>query len=384
MRRKIMIAITNARIFTMKSGLIEKGDILIKDNKIIKISEQIELDSETEVYDAQGKTVMPGLIDAHTHLGVDEEGIGWEGEDFNEIDNPITPHLRVVDAVNPFDKGFISAHQNGITTVMTSPGSANILGGEAAAIKTAGRIIDKMLVQAPVGIKAAFGENPKKVYSNLKKSPMTRMGIAAMLRESLMEAEDYLAEKNENRDAFKRNLKNESLLKVLNKEIPLKAHVHRADDIMTAIRIAREFDLDLTLEHCTEGHLVAEEIAEAGFAAAVGPSLTGRVKVELNEMDFKTAGILAKAGVKVALVSDHPVTPVKNLLLYAALAVKSGLDQEEALKAVTINPAEMLKISDRVGSIEEGKDADLIVLDGEPLSFDTGIVRVMIDGSFVK
>jgi imidazolonepropionase-like amidohydrolase len=327
---------------------------------------------------------MPGLIDAHTHLGVDEEGIGWEGEDFNEIDNPITPHLRVVDAVNPFDKGFISARQNGITTVMTSPGSANILGGEAAAIKTAGRIIDKMLVQAPVGIKAAFGENPKKVYSNLKKSPMTRMGIAAMLRESLMEAEDYLAEKNENRDAFKRNLKNESLLKVLNKEIPLKAHVHRADDIITAIRIAREFDLDLTLEHCTEGHLVAEEIAEAGFAAAVGPSLTGRVKVELNEMDYKTAGILAKAGVKVALVSDHPVTPVKNLLLYAALAVKSGLDQEEALKAVTINPAEMLKISDRVGSIEEGKDADLIVLDGEPLSFDTGIVRVMIDGSFVK
>lgn len=384
MRRQIMIAITNARILTVSSGIIENGDILIEDNKIIKISEKIRLDPEIEVYDAQGKTVMPGLIDAHTHLGVDEEGIGWEGEDFNEIDNPITPHLRALDAVNPFDQGLKSARENGVTTVMTSPGSANILGGEAAAIKTAGRIIDKMIVRAPVGIKAAFGENPKKVYSDRKKSPITRMGIAAMLRQSLMEAEDYQLEKNEKKSAFKRNLKNESLLKVLNKEIPLKAHVHRADDIMTAIRIAGEFDLNLTLEHCTEGHLVAEEIAEAGFAAAVGPSLTGRVKVELNEMDFKTAGILAEAGVKIALVSDHPVTPVKNLLLYAALAVKSGLDKEEALKAVTINPAEMLNISDRVGSIEEAKDADLIVLDGDPLAFDTSLVRVMINGSFIK
>jgi imidazolonepropionase-like amidohydrolase len=199
-----------------------------------------------------------------------------------------------------------------------------------------------------------------------------------------MEAEDYRAEKNEKKDYFKRNLKNESLIKILNREIPLKVHVHRADDIMTAIRIAREFDLNLTLEHCTEGHLVAEEIAESGFPAAVGPSLTGRVKVELNQMDFKTAGILAEAGVKVAIISDHPVTPVRNLLLYAALAVRSGLNKKEALKAVTINPAEMLKISDQVGSIEVGKDADLIVLDGDPLAFDTKIVRVMINGSFVK
>ncbi len=379
-----MIAVVNARILTMSSGIIEKGDILIEDHKIIEISEKIELPSEIEIYDADGKTVMPGLIDAHTHLGVDEEGLGWEGEDFNEIDNPITPHLRAVDAVNPFDKGIISARENGITTVMTSPGSANILGGEAAAIKTDGRIIDQMIVRAPVGIKAALGENPKKVYSERKKSPVTRMGIAAMLRQSLMEAEDYLLEKNEAKSAFKRNLKNESLIKLLNKEIPLKAHVHRADDIMTAIRIAREFDLDLTLEHCTEGHLVAEEIAEAGFSAAVGPSLTGRVKVELDEMDFKTAGILAEAGVKIALISDHPVTPVKNLLLYAALAVRSGLNQEEALKAVTINPAEMLKISDRVGSLEEAKDADLIVLNGDPLAFDTSVEKVMINGAFIK
>jgi len=379
-----MIAVVNGRILTMSYGIIEKGDILIEDNKIIEISEKIEVPSEVEVYDAGGKTVMPGLIDAHTHLGIDEEGVGWEGEDFNEIDNPITPHLRAVDGINPFEKGLISARENGITTVMTSPGSANVLGGEVAAIKTSGRIIDQMIIKAPIGIKAAFGENPKKVYSSRKKSPVTRMAIAAMLRQSLMEAEDYLLEKNEEKSTFKRNLKNESLLKVLKKEIPLKAHAHRADDIMTAIRIAKEFDIDLTIEHCTEGHLVAEEIAAAGFAAAVGPSLTGRVKVELNELDFKTAGILAEAGVKIALISDHPVTPVKNLLLYAALAVKSGLNQEEALKAVTINPAEMLKISDRVGSLEEGKDADLIILSGDPLDFESSVEKVMINGQFIK
>jgi imidazolonepropionase-like amidohydrolase len=210
------------------------------------------------------------------------------------------------------------------------------------------------------------------------------MGIAAMLRETLIETEDYLKEKNENKSTFKRNLKNESLLKVLEKEIPLKAHVHRADDIMTAIRIAKEFDLKLTLEHCTEGHLVADEIAELGFSAAVGPSLTGKVKVELNEMDYKTAGILAQAGVKIALVSDHPVTPVKNLRLYAALAVKSGLDEYEAIKAITINPAEMMNIEDKVGSIEVGKDADLIVLDGDPLAFDTNLEKVMINGQFIN
>jgi imidazolonepropionase-like amidohydrolase len=379
-----MIAIINARIYTMTEKPIEKGSILIKDNKIIDISEKIELTTEIEVYNAEGKTVLPGLIDAHTHLGIDEEGLGWEGEDFNEIDNPITPHLRAVDAVNPFDKGIISARENGVTTVMTSPGSANILGGEAAAIKTSGSIDDKMIVKAPVGIKAAFGENPKKVYSGRKKSPITRMGIAAMLRETLIETEDYLKEKNENKSTFKRNLKNESLLKVLEKEIPLKAHVHRADDIMTAIRIAKEFDLNLTLEHCTEGHLVADEIAELGFSAAVGPSLTGKVKVELNEMDYKTAGILAQAGVKIALVSDHPVTPVKNLRLYAALAVKSGLDEYEAIKAITINPAEMMNIEDKVGSIEVGKDADLIVLDGDPLAFDTNLEKVMINGQFIN
>lgn len=379
-----MIAIINAKIYTMTEKSVKKGSILIQGNKIIKISDKIEITPEMVIYDAEGKTVMPGLIDAHTHLGIDEEGVGWEGEDFNEIDNPITPHLRAVDAVNPFDKGIISARENGVTTVMTSPGSANILGGEAAAIKTSGRIVDNMIVKAPVGIKAAFGENPKKVYSSQKKSPITRMGIAAMLRETLMETEDYLAEKNENKSTFKRNLKNESLLKVLRKEIPLKAHVHRADDIMTAIRIAKEFDLNLTLEHCTEGHLVADEIAELDFSAAVGPSLTGKVKVELNEMDYKTAGILAQAGVKIALVSDHPVTPVKNLRLYAALAVKSGLDEYEALKAITINPAEMMNIEDKVGSIKAGKDADLIVLDGDPLAFDTNLEKVMINGQFIN
>ncbi len=382
-----MIAIINGEIYTMSGRTIKNGIILIDQGIIEEIGKDIEIPESAEIIDVTGKIIIPGIIDAHTHLGIDEAGVGWEGKDYNEMTNPVTPHLRAIDAVNPREDGLKIARENGITSVMTSPGSANVLGGEAAAIKTAGDFIDEMIIKAPVGIKAAFGENPKKVYTERKEAPGTRMGIAALLREVLMEAQDYKLAKEdaaEKGEVFNRKLKFESLLKLLNKEIPLKAHVHRADDIMTALRIAKEFDINITLEHCTEGHLAAHKIAEAGAPAVVGPSLTGKVKVELKEQDFKTAALLAEAGVKIALVSDHPVTPTERLPLYAALAVKSGLNKDEALKAITINPAEILGIADRVGSLEKGKDADLVIFNGEPLDFNSSIGKVMINGRFIN
>lgn len=381
-----MKAIVKARINPVTAPIIENGSILIKGKKIIALGSNITIPTSAEIISARGKTIIPGLIDAHTHLGIDEEGLGWEGEDYNEIAEPITPQLRAIDGINPADIGLASARKHGITTVMVAPGSANVLGGQAAAIKTKGTVVDQMIVKSPVGIKAAFGENPKNVYGKLDKSPITRMGIAALLREALIEAEDYRnqkAAKLKAGETIYRELKNESLLKILNKEIPLKAHAHRADDIMTAIRIAREFNLDLTIEHCTEGHLIADQIAAAGFAAAVGPSLTGKSKVELKQQDFKTAAALAAAGVKIALVSDHPVTPVKNILFYAMLAVKAGLSKQEALKAVTINPAEILGVENRVGSLAVGKDADLLIFNGDPLTFASNLELVMIDGDLI-
>lgn len=382
-----MLLIKDAKILTMADQEYEKGSILIKDNKIEKISEYIEIKDEYEVIDADGYIVMPGLIDAHTHLGIEEDGIGWEGQDGNEMTDPVTPQLRAIDAVNPADNAIKEALKNGVTTIMTGPGSANVLGGESTVIKTAGNTIDEMILKNPAGLKTAFGENPKRVYNEQNKLPSTRMGIAAVLRENLMKAEDYIKEKEakeEEENHFNRDIKMESLARVIKKEIPLKVHAHRADDIMTAIRIAKEFDIDITLEHCTEGHKVAEEIAEANIPAVVGPSMTGRVKVELSDLSFKTAGALAKAGVKVALMSDHPVIPTKNATIYAALAIKGGLNEKEALKAITINPAEILKVDDRVGSIEEGKDADLVIFNGNPLDISADIIKVIINGKVVE
>jgi len=382
-----MILIKDAQILTMADHDYKKGSILIKEGKIAKISDKIEVKDEYDVIDADGNIVIPGMIDAHTHLGIGEDGVGWEGNDYNEMTDPFTPQLRSIDAVNPNDFGIQEALQNGITTIMTGPGSANVVGGESMVIKTTGKTIDKMVLKNPAGLKAAFGENPKRVYSEQKKIPSTRMGIAAVMRENLMKAEDYLAKKEnavKEDEPFDRDIKMESLIRVIKKELPLKVHAHRADDIMTAIRIAKEFDIDITLEHCTEGHKVAEEIAEANIPAVVGPSMTGRVKVELSELSFKTAGVLAEAGVKIALMSDHPVIPTKNAPIYAALAIKSGLDEKEALKAITINPAQILGVDDRVGSIEEGKDADLVIFKGHPLDISSEIESVIINGELVQ
>ena len=377
-----MLAIKAGKIETMtEAGTLKDAVILIEDGRIKAIGEDVEIPEGAEVFDYGDKTILPGLIDAHTHLGIGEEGIGWEGRDYNETTNPVTPELRAIDAINPADLGLEDARKSGITSVMVAPGSANVIGGECLAMKTNGDYVDDMILKNPVGIKAAFGENPKRVYGEQKKSPSTRMAVAAEMRRVFMETEDYIKNKdNDENDSFKRDIKFESLARVINGEMPLKTHAHRADDIMTALRIADEFSIDLTIEHCTEGHKVAERLAEAGVPAIVGPSLTTRSKVEVKDRDFKTAAVLAEAGVKVALMSDHPVIPVDNLMVYAALAVKAGLERNEAYKSVTINPAEILGIDERVGSLASGKDADLVVYSGDPLDIAANVEAVYISG----
>lgn len=381
-----MILIKNAKIYTMAGNVIENGSVLIKDGKIEEVGADVIAPLGVETIDAEGRMMTPGLIDAHCHLGLWEEGIGFEGSDGNEMVDPITPQLRGIDAINPMDISFREAYEGGVTTAVTGPGSANVIGGTFLAIKTYGDRVDNMVIKDPVAMKIAFGENPKRVYDAQKKSPMTRMATASLLRETLFKARTYM-EKKENEDESKRpdyDMKMESLIPVLRKEIPLKAHAHRADDIFTAIRIAKEFDLDVTLDHCTEGHLIVDELVKEGKSAIVGPTFGNRSKFELKNKSFETPKVLVEAGVKIAIITDSPVIPLQHLALCAGLAVNAGLDEIEALKAITINAAEISGIADRVGSIEKGKDADLVIFDGNPLrDIDSNAFMTMIDGKVV-
>lgn len=326
---------------------------------------------DAEIIDAEGRLVTPGFIDAHCHLGMWEDGIGFEGSDGNEMVDPVTPHLRAIDGINPMDITFKEAYEGGVTCVATGPGSANVVGGQFAAIKTFGDRIDDMIIKEPLAMKIAFGENPKRVYNSQKKSPMTRMAIAAILRETLMKAKRYVEKLEKAKDDPSKtpeyDMKMEAMAKIIRKEIPLKAHAHRADDIFTSIRIAKEFDLDITLDHCTEGHLIADYLAKEGKPALVGPTLSDRSKFELKNLTFDTPRVLNEAGVKVAIITDSPVIPLQYLPVCAGLAVRAGLDEIEAFKAITINPAEILGIQDRVGSIEQGKDADIVIFEGNPI-----------------
>ena len=383
-----MKAITNGKIYTMAGEVLEKGTILIKDGKIAAVGANIEIPADAEIIDATGKIVTPGIIDAHTHLGIGEEGIGWEGEDYNEMSNPLTPHLRAIDAINPEDEGFRDAVKGGVTTVMTGPGSANVLGGENLVMKTHGRTIDEMILRNPCGLKGAFGENPKRVYGTRGNppNPGTRMGTASLLREALVKAQNYLEKVEDAQKEGKpveRDLQHESVARLIKKELPLRAHAHRADDILTALRIAKEFDIDITLEHCTEGHKIADIIATYNVPAMVGPTLTARSKYELKDRSLDTPAILHKAGIKVSLITDHPVIPIQFLPMAAGVAVAHGLPEMEALKAITINPAEALGVADRVGSLEVGKDADIAIFDGHPLQSMTKVVKVLINGEIV-
>jgi len=382
------LLIKNGQVKTM-AGCEFLGNIMIEGTKITALLETLDdVPADTEVIDALGCLVLPGFIDAHCHVGIGEEIYRWEGEDFNEMTDPVTPDMRAIDGINPEDEGFRDARLGGVTAVFTVPGSANVIGGTGVVMKTAGKIVDKMIVRDPAGMKIAFGENPKMVYGEQKKMPMTRMGTAALLRQSLVDAQTYkdkLEQGKTDPDKLpERDLGLEVLVKVINREIPLRAHAHRADDIMTAIRIAREFDVDLVIEHCTEGHKIAEELAELGYPVVVGPLLTNRAKVELKDKSFKTPGVLAKAGVKVAIMTDHSVTPIEQLPLCAALACKAGMDREDALRAITINSAEILGVSDRIGSIEVGKDADIVIWSEDPLTITARPLYVIIDGKIVK
>jgi len=384
---KILIAFVNGKIKTITNGTIENGTILVEGKIIKAIGSDVEIPKDAEIIDVKGKWVTPGLLDEHTHLGIYEESIGWAGNDVNEMTDPSTPHIRALDAINPFDRGLRDAYEGGITTVQVMPGSANVIGGEMSVIKTYGQIVDEMVVRKLSGVKTAFGENPKRVYGDKKQMPSTRMGTAAVLRDNLIKAQNYLRklELGElNADKLPdRDLKMEVLVKVLKKEIPLRAHAHRADDIITAVRIKEEFDIDMTIEHCTEGHKIVDFLAEKGIRVAIGPTMSNRSKIELEDKGWHTLVALNKANVPISIISDHPVVPIEYLPLFAAIAVREGLDEEAAWRAITINPALHMGVSERVGSLEVGKDADIVVWSGDPFEVKTKVLYTMINGEIV-
>ena len=383
-----MLAIKGGKILTITDGVIEGGTILIDGGKIVKVGKRIKVPEEAEVIDVTGKVVMPGLIDAHCHIGIIEEKIGWAGGDGNEMTDPATPHMRALDAIkaNANEGGLEAAVKAGITTVQILPGSANVIGGTGVVVKTAPKVVtDDMVIRNPSGMKIAFGENPRRVYGEgLKKTPSTRMGVAAILREWLQKTVNYMEKKERFKDDPEKkpevDIKLEALIPVLKGEIPLRAHAHRADDIATAVRIAEEFGVKMSWEHATEGHRIAEWIAEKGIPAVWGPSLMSRPKWEMRELSFDTPKALYDAGVKFAFQTDSMGANIAYLPISAGLAVKHGLPYEEALRAITIVPAEILGVADRVGSIEKGKDADLRILDGDPLELRTRVEMVLIDG----
>ena len=395
-----MIAVTNGKVMTITQGTFERATVLVDDGRIVAVGAEVDVPADAQVYDVTGKVVLPGLIDAHCHVGLFPDGIGWEYSDGNEMTDPITPHLRALDAVHPEDLAFKELVSAGVTTVLTGPGSGNLIGGQWVCLKTVPRPgVEQMVLLEPAGMKMALGENPKRVYGEQKKAPSTRMGNAATLRAALVDAQNYLDKwsryEQEHADCEakveagdedakppkppERDLKLEALGKVLRREMKARVHAHRADDMLTAIRIAEEFDLDLTLEHATEGYKIADVLAEKGIPVTAGPILFSRTKYELKDLTPKNPGLMAKAGVRVAIQTDE-MSAVKYLPINAALAMREGMPEEEALRAITINPAEIIGVADRVGSLEAGKDADLVVFSGHPFDYRTVAELVLVDG----
>ncbi|OZM57060.1 amidohydrolase [Lottiidibacillus patelloidae] len=370
--KQTKILIKGATIYPITSDTIEKGDVLVVDGKISEIG-NINEQADMEVIDANGQLLFPGFIDAHTHLGLYDEGTGWAGNDANETIEPITPHIRALDGVYPLDPGFKDAVMFGITAVQVMPGSANVIGGTTSVIKTHGKNIEKMIIKETAGLKIALGENPKRIHSGSSNDSITRMGIMGMLREAFYEAKDESA-KHPRYSAIK---------KALNKEIPVRVHAHRADDILTAVRFADEFDLDLRIEHCTEGHLIADELSGRNLQVTVGPTLTRKSKIELKNKTWETYKELTDHGIAVSITTDHPYVPVQYLNVCAALAVRSGMPEQKALEGITINAAKSLKIDDRVGSIEVGKDADLVLWNKHPFDYLASPFMTIIDGKII-
>ena len=382
--------ILNGKILTMEEAdgrivIFENGYVRTDGKLIAEVGEMSQLRPTTkkeEVLDVRGAWVMPGIIESHCHIGISEEKIGMIGDDCNEGTNPVTPMLRAIDAVNPMDAAFHDAIKAGITSVMVGPGSANVVGGQFLFMKTHGRCMDEMVVKNPAAMKIAFGENPKTCYGDKDEYPATRMGVAALLRKTLFEAAQYKAEK-ENGSLDKIDFEMEQWLPVLKKEIPLKAHAHRADDIQTAIRIAKEFDLRMTIDHGTESHLIANQVKKSGFPVIVGPDLTSRSKPEVQNMNFKTNRILHEHGILFSIMTDHPVSMIQYLPLCAGLAVKQGLPIEDGWKAITINAARICGVDDVVGSLKKGKHADIAVFTGNPMEVFTETLYTIIDGEVV-
>lgn len=385
----IMVVIIHGNIKTMEQQDYTDGYLCIEEGKISAVGSMTEfreeqwlMGKEVQVIHAKGNLVMPGIIEAHCHMGITEEKKGMEGDDCNENVNPITPYLRAIDAINPMDAAFDDALRAGITGAMIGPGSSNVVGGQFAFLKTHGRCIDKMIVKAPAAMKVAFGENPKVNFSGQNTSPSTRMAIASMLREELTKAKSYQKKRNENPDQ-EPDFRYECWLPVLERKIPLKAHAHRADDILTAVRIAREFRLRMTLDHCSEGHLILAELKEAGVPAIVGPDMASRNKIEVQNMAFKTAGLLSQAGILTAITTDHPVSRIQFLPICAGLAVKAGMAMEEGLKAITIHAARICGVDDRTGSLAVGKDGDVAIFSGNPMEVFTRTLCTIIEGKIV-
>ena len=382
------MVIINARIYAMDRPLIQSGYVRIENGIIADVgSMPIEFAGE-EVFDAEGKILLPGFVDAHSHIGMWEDGMGFEGDDGNEDTDPATPHLRAVDAINPIDRCFTEALEAGVTTVITGPGSANPIGGQLCAMKTAGRRIEDMVIKAPIAMKMALGENPKTVYHGKNQTPVTRMATAAIIREHLAQARRYdenirRSDKDSDIERPEYDIKCEALLPVIKKELPVHFHAHRLDDIFTAHRIAAEFDLDYVIVHGTQAHLAADLLAADKTRVLCGPLLCDRSKPEMRDLTPRCTSVLHQAGVKLAIITDHPVIPEQYLSLCAGLAVRDGLPYEEALRAITLSPAEICGIDSRVGSITPGKDADIAIFDGHPFEIRSKVVNTIIDGKVV-
>jgi imidazolonepropionase-like amidohydrolase len=382
------VAIVGGRVVPVTGPAIEGGTVLVTDGTIAGVGAGLAVPEGVPVIDAAGSWVLPGFIDAHAHVGVHEEAQGWAGQDTNEMTDPVTAQVRALDAINPADLGFRDAISGGVLAVNVNPGSGNPIGGQTVALKCWGRTVDTMVLRQPSGLKSALGENPKRTYGDMDKTPSTRLGTAAVIRGAFVDAANYLArieaeerKPEAERRLVDRDLKLEALGRVLRREIPWRQHCHRADDIATAMRIAEEFGYDLVIDHGTEAHLLADLIAARGIPVIIGPLMTSRSKVELRNRSLANPGLLAKAGVTISITTDHPVVPIHFLVHQATLSVKHGLDRETALRALTINPARVAGIDARLGSIEVGKDGDLVIWSGDPLDMFSRVERALINGA---
>jgi len=378
-----VVAITGGYVVPIEGEPIQGGTVLMVDGKVKAVGAKVKVPKGARTVDATGSWVLPGFVEAHAHMGVHEEAEGWAGQDTNEMTDPNGARMRALDAINPAEEGFRDALSGGVTTAVVKPGSGNPIGGQTVALKCWGRIVDEMVIKQPCSVKSALGENPKRVYGDQKKLPSTRQGVAAVLRDAFTKAQDYRDRRDKARsksEPFDRDNTMEVLVRVLDGELPWSQHSHRADDISTAIRLSEEFGYRLVVNHGTEGHLIADVLAAKNIPVVIGPLFTTRSKVELRHRSLRNPGLLAKAGVQIAITTDHPVVPIHFLVHQATLAVKDGLDRTEALRALTINPARIMGLDDRVGSLEAGKDADVVIWSGDPLDVMSRAMRVFIDG----